>query len=99
MSFQCFIRKAREIPWELERRRFPSGKRTCSLQCRGYSYLSASDKEIPPCGEHPLPSILSLLPSVTKTEGKAEKAFRVAVTLQVWPQPHEILPALKPKYL
>jgi hypothetical protein len=33
------------------------------------------NKEIPSQGEHPLPSILSLLPSVTKTEGKAEKDF------------------------
>jgi hypothetical protein len=43
------------------------------------------DKEIPPWGEHPLPSILSLLLSVTKTKRKAEKAFWVAVTLLAWP--------------
>jgi hypothetical protein len=30
---------------------------------------------------------LSLLPSITKTTGKAEKAFWVAVTLPAWPQP------------
>jgi hypothetical protein len=59
-----------------------------------YQYL---DKEIPPRGKHPLPSFLSLLPSVTKTEGKAEKAFWIAVTLLAWPQPHVILLALKPK--
>jgi hypothetical protein len=38
-------------------------------------------KEISPQREHPLPSILSLLLSVTTTKGKAEMAFRVAVTL------------------
>jgi hypothetical protein len=57
------------------------------------------DKEITPWGEQHPPSVLSLLPSVTKTEGKAEKAFQVVVTLLAWPQPHAILLALKPKYL
>jgi hypothetical protein len=39
------------------------------------------DKEIPPWEERPLPSILSLLPPMTKTEGKA---VQVAVTPLAW---------------
>jgi hypothetical protein len=61
-----------------------------------YRYL---DKEIPLQGESPHPSILSLLPSVTKTKGKVEKVFWVVVTLLRRPQPLAILLALKPKYL
>jgi hypothetical protein len=57
------------------------------------------DKEVPPWGECLLPSVLSLLPSVTKNKGKAERAFCVVVTPSVWPQPHVTLPALKTKYL
>jgi hypothetical protein len=86
-----------ETPPELERRKFPSGKRTCGLQWRGIPVFPI--RKFPPCGEHPLPSILSLLPSLTKTEGKAEWVFQVAVTPSMWPCPHVILSALKPKYL
>jgi hypothetical protein len=35
-------------------------------------------RKSPPREEHSLPSIVSLLPSVTKTEGEGEKAFCVA---------------------
>jgi hypothetical protein len=38
------------------------------------------NKEIFPQGEHRLSFVLSLLPSVVKTKGKAERAFWVAVT-------------------
>jgi hypothetical protein len=65
----------------------------------GIPIYQCPDKEIPSRVEHPLPSILSLLLSVTKTKGKAEKTFPVAVTLTAWPQPRVILSALKPKYL
>jgi hypothetical protein len=56
------------------------------------------DKEIPSRRECLL-SAFSLLLSVTKTQGKDEKAFQVAVTLLVWHQPHVIFLALKPKNL
>jgi hypothetical protein len=65
----------------------------------GIPIYQCPNKEIPPQREHPLTSILSPLPSVNNTKGKAEKAFWVTTTLLAWPQPHAILPALKPKYL
>jgi hypothetical protein len=67
--------------------------------CVGILIYWYPNKEIPPQVECSLSSILSFLPSVTKTEGKYEKDFSVAFTLPLWPQPHVILSALKTKHL
>jgi hypothetical protein len=75
MSFYCFSRQARGGLSRTQKEEFPSGKTTRGLQWRGISIYWHPNKEIPPQGDRPLPSVLSLLPSVIKTKGKAEKAF------------------------
>jgi hypothetical protein len=99
MSFQRFRRQAREDPTRTQEEEVPIWENNmCSTMEEAFLFISILIRNSPQ-GGHPLLSILSLLPSVTKTKGEAEKAFCVAVTPPAWPQPRVTLPALKPKYL
>jgi hypothetical protein len=64
----------------------------------GIPIYQCPKKEIPPWGERLFPSVLSLLPSVMKTEGKAEGPSRLRSPHQCGPD-HVTLLALNPKHL
>jgi hypothetical protein len=89
ISFQLFSRQARGDPSRPQEKKIPIWKKEhVFYNGGGIPIYQCHDKEIPPQGEYVLPSVLSLLPSVTKTKGKTERAFQVAVTPPAWPLPH-----------
>jgi hypothetical protein len=81
MSFQHFSRQARGDPSRTQEEQVPIWKKEHVVYSGGdIPIYWCPNKEIPP-----LPCVLSFLLSVTKTEGKAKKAFQVMVTLLAWP--------------
>jgi hypothetical protein len=83
MTFQHFSRQGRGDSQELESSHLE--KQHVIYNGGGIPIYWYSDKEIPPWGGCPLPSMLSLLTSVTNNKGKAERAFQVVVTPPAWP--------------
>jgi hypothetical protein len=74
MSFQCFSRQSRGDPSGTQEEKVPNWKKKHVIyNGGGIPIYWHPSKEIPPRGEHPVPSILSLLLSETKMEGKAER--------------------------
>jgi hypothetical protein len=53
------------------------GKEDVVYNGLGIPIYQCPDEEIPPREEHPLPSVFSLLASVTKTEGKLRRPSRL----------------------
>jgi hypothetical protein len=78
-SFQHFSRQARGDTCGTGKKEVPIWKKSMWSTMEGvFLFIVFLIRKSPPREEHSLPSIVSLLPSVTKTEGEGEKAFCVA---------------------